>query len=77
MEDKISAMPYACTMGDIVDAVQVLLAFFIVHVLTPGSDDLDGVMAEENLTGGTKQKRQNGNFHPNELVCINTVQPTF
>lgn len=50
------------TVGDIVDTVQVLLAFFIVHVLTPGSDDLDGVMVKENLAGGTKQKRQNGNF---------------
>lgn len=62
MQDKISVMPCACTVGDIVDAVQVLLAFFIVHVLTSGSDDLDGVMAEEHLAGGTKQTRQNGNL---------------
>lgn len=62
MQDKISAMTRACTVGNIVDAVQVLLAIFVVHVLTPGSDDLDGIMMEENFTGGTKHKRPNGNF---------------
>lgn len=51
-------MPCAYTVCDIVDAIQVLLSFFIVHVLTPGSDDLNRVMAEENLAGWTKQKRQ-------------------
>lgn len=39
------------TVSHVVDAVQVLLSFFIVHVLAFGSNDFDGVMAEENLTG--------------------------
>lgn len=38
------------TMGDIVDAVQVALSFLIIHVLAFGLHNLDGVMAEENLT---------------------------
>lgn len=69
-------MPCACTvptMSDVVDAIQVLLIFFIVHVLTPGSDNLDGVMAEENLAGWTRNKRQNGNFYFNTIGCINTM----
>ena len=39
------------TVSHVVDAVQVALAFLIVHVLTSGSHDLDRVMAEEDLTG--------------------------
>lgn len=38
------------TMSHIVDAIQVALSFFIVHVLAFGLHDLDRVMAEENLT---------------------------
>lgn len=38
------------TMSDVVDAIQVALIFFIVHVLAFGFHNLDGVMAEENLT---------------------------
>ena len=38
-------------MGHVVDAVQVLLAVLVVHVLSSGPDDLEGVMAEEHLTG--------------------------
>lgn len=39
------------TVSHVVDAVQVALPFLIIHVLAFGSHDLDGVMAEENLTG--------------------------
>lgn len=38
-------------MSDIVDAVQVLLAFLVIHVLTFGLYYLYGVMAEEDLAG--------------------------
>lgn len=40
----------AFTMGHVVDAIQVPLSFLIVHVLASGSHNLDGIMAEENLT---------------------------
>lgn len=39
------------TMSHIVDAIQVLLSFFIIHVLAFGLHNLDGVMAEVDLTG--------------------------
>lgn len=39
------------TVSHVVDAVQVALAFLIVHVLASGTHDLDRVMAEEDLTG--------------------------
>lgn len=38
------------TMSHVVDAIQVGLSLLIIHVLAFGSDDLDGVMAEEDLT---------------------------
>lgn len=38
------------TVSHIVDAVQVALSCFIIHVLAFGLNYLDGVMAEENLT---------------------------
>lgn len=37
-------------MSDVVDAVQVALALLIVHVLAFSGDDLDGIVAEEDLT---------------------------
>lgn len=40
------------TVSDVVDAVQVALTLLVVHVLAFGPQNLDGVMAEENLTGG-------------------------
>lgn len=39
------------TVSDVVDAVQVLLAFLVIHVLTFGLYYLYGVMAEEDLAG--------------------------
>lgn len=69
VQDKRSAMPCACTVCDIVDAIQVLLALFTVHVLPLCSDNLDGVVAEENLAGWTKQKRQDGNFYSAPTPC--------
>lgn len=38
-------------MSDVVDAVQVAPARFVEHVLTFGPHHLDGVVAEEDLTG--------------------------
>lgn len=38
------------TVSDVVDAVQVALALLIVHVLAFSGDDLDGIVAEEDLT---------------------------
>lgn len=45
------------TVSDVVDAIQVALTIFIVHVLAFGSHDLDGVLAEENLTGRPAEER--------------------
>lgn len=44
-------------MSHIVDAVQVALSLFIVHVLAFGSHNLDGVMAEEDLTGRSAERQ--------------------
>lgn len=46
------------TMSHIVDAIQVALSFLIIHVLAFGLHNLDGVMAEENLTGGPAEGLQ-------------------
>lgn len=46
------------TMSYIVDAIQVGLSLLIIHVLPFSSDDLDGVMAEENLTGRPAEEQK-------------------
>lgn len=45
------------TVSDVVDAIQVALTIFIVHVLASGFHDLDRVLAEENLTGWPAEER--------------------
>lgn len=46
----MQACSCAFTVSNVVDAVQVALALLIVHVLAFSGDDLDGVVAEEDLT---------------------------
>lgn len=39
------------TMSDVVYAVEVGIVSFVEHVLSFGSDDFQGVLPEEKLTG--------------------------
>lgn len=59
------------TMSHIVDAIQVALPFFIIHVLAFGLHNLDGVMAEENLTGWPAEKLKL------TLACVQSVPFTL
>ena len=46
----------------VVDAVQVGVAFLVIHVLSLSAHDLDGVCLEEQLAGGTGKVTQRSNI---------------
>lgn len=52
-------------MGDVVDAVQILFAFLIKHVLPLGSHYFDGIRSKENFAWGP---RNNERKHSGLLV---------
>ena len=51
------------TMRHIVDTIQVFLVLLVVHVLTPGAYDLDGIMTEKHLTGRPVTRRREVTLH--------------
>lgn len=63
------------TMSHIVDAIQVALPFFIIHVLASGLHNLDWVMTEENLTGWPAEELQL--VLPTALCCNVLHSDTF
>lgn len=48
----------AVTMGDVVDAVQVLFPFLVKHVLPLGSHYFDGVRSKEDFAGGPRNNER-------------------
>lgn len=63
-----------CTVSHVVDAVQVTLAFLVIHVLTFGLYYLYGILAEEDLTGRPAEELEL-NYILNQMLI--NLQLTF
>jgi hypothetical protein len=64
-------------MSDIVNAVQVLVAFFVVHVLTTATDYLERVVFEEELHAWSKNNKKNLNIQPSLFYKGSTYATNF